>query len=155
MAISLANDHLLRPNACTPTVALLGRLLMAAIFLVSGVGKIANPEATATYIASAGLPFPGVALVLAIVIEVVGGAALVVGYRTRLVAGVLAVFCVATAVFFHLKLGDQNQFIHFFKNLTMAGGFLQVLAFGPGAISVDARLSGTRGSDSGAFSLHK
>ncbi|MDR7098957.1 putative oxidoreductase [Lysobacter niabensis] len=126
-------------TAFASLIGLLGRLLMAAIFLISGVGKIANAEATAGYIASVGLPLPQVALVIAIVIEVVGGAALVVGYRTRLVATVLALFCIATAVSFHAAFGDQNQFIHFFKNLTMAGGFLQIVAFGPGALSVDAK----------------
>ena len=118
-------------------LGLLGRVLMAAIFLISGVGKIANAEATAGYIASVGLPLPYVALVIAIVIEVVGGAALVVGYRTRLVATVLALFCIATAVGFHAAFGDQNQFIHFFKNIAIVGGLLQVIAFGSGRLSLD------------------
>lgn len=122
-----------------PILSLLGRLLMAAIFIISGAGKVANPEATAGYIASAGLPAPEAALLVAILIEVVGAAALIVGYRTRTVASVLALFCVVTALSFHTAFNDQNQLIHFLKNLTMAGGFLQVAAFGPGPISVDAR----------------
>jgi putative oxidoreductase len=121
------------------SLALSGRVLMAAIFLISGIGKLASPAATMGYIASAGLPLPQVALAVAILVEVVGGIALVLGYRTRLVATILALFCLATAASFHTAFGDQNQFIHFFKNLTMAGGFLQIVAFGPGAISLDAR----------------
>jgi putative oxidoreductase len=121
------------------SLALLGRLLMAAIFLISGVGKLTSPDATLGYIASAGLPLPHAALTVAILIEVVGGTALVLGYRTRFVATVLALFCIATAVSFHAAFGDQNQFIHFLKNVAMTGGFLQVAAFGPGAISMDAR----------------
>ena len=140
MATSSANDHLVGTSTYGTAFALLGRLFMAAIFLISGAGKIENPAATAAYIASAELPSPDVALVIAIVIEVVGGIALVVGYRTRPVAGVLALFCIATAVSFHLNFADQNQLIHFLKNLTMAGGFLQILAFGPGALSLDAKL---------------
>ncbi|WP_342316891.1 DoxX family protein [Lysobacter sp. FW306-1B-D06B] len=122
-----------------PMLSLLGRMLMAAIFIISGAVKVANPEATAGYIASAGLPAPEAALIVAVLIEIVGGVALIVGYRTRTVASVLALFCVVTALSFHTAFNDQNQFIHFLKNLTMAGGFLQIAAFGPGTISVDAR----------------
>jgi len=138
MAMLSATDRAFDPTGRASALGLLGRLMMAAIFLVSGAGKLASPDATLGYIAAAGLPFPHAALVVAIAVEVVGGAALVAGYRTRLVAAVLALFCIATAVFFHAAFADQNQFIHFFKNLTMAGGFLQIVAAGPGAISVDA-----------------
>lgn len=129
-----------------PMLTLLGRLLMASIFIISGVGKVANPEVTLGYIASAGLPVPQAALLIAILIEVGGGVALIVGYRTRIVASVLALFCVVTAVSFHAAFDDQNQFIHFLKNLTMAGGFLQIVAFGPGSLSVDARRQGPLGN---------
>jgi putative oxidoreductase len=116
-----------------------GRILMSAIFLVSGAGKIAAPAATLATIAAAGLPLPPVAYAAATAVEVVGGLLLVLGYRTRLVALLLAVFAVATAVTFHAALGDKNQMIHFLKNLAMAGGLLQVAAFGAGPFSLDAR----------------
>lgn len=116
----------------------LGRLLIAAIFLISGLSKITSPGATQAYIASAGLPAPLIAYIIAVIVEVGGGILLVIGYQTRLAALALAVFTLAAAFGFHSKLGDMNQFIHFFKNIAMAGGLLQVVAFGAGALSVDA-----------------
>ncbi len=71
--------------------------------------------------------------------ELGGGIALVLGYRTKLVATVLAIFAVVTALAFHNQLADQNQFINFFKNIAMAGGLLQVIALGAGRYSLDAR----------------
>ncbi|KPH58934.1 LysR family transcriptional regulator [Novosphingobium sp. ST904] len=111
---------------------LIGRILIAAIFILSGASKLADPSGTMAYIASAGLPLPAVALAGAIIVELVGGVVLISGYRLRAVAAVLALFSLATALFFHAQLGDQNQFIHFFKNVAMAGGMLQIVAFGNG-----------------------
>jgi len=116
-----------------------GRILLSAIFLISGFGKIAAPAGAIEYIAAAGLPFPQLAYGIAVVLEIVGGLALITGFRTRLVAAALAVFCLATAFGFHNQLADQNQFVHFFKNVAMAGGLLQIVAFGAGRFSVDAR----------------
>lgn len=118
---------------------LLGRVLIAAIFLLSGVSKITAPAMMIGYIQSVGLPFPTLGLVIAVAVEIGGGALLVLGYRTRIVAAVLAIFSIATALAFHNNLADQNQFIHFFKNVAMAGGLLQVVAFGAGRFSLDAR----------------
>jgi putative oxidoreductase len=118
---------------------LVGRIAIAAIFLLSGFSKLTAPAGTIGYIASAGLPLPEAGLAVAILVELVGGALLLLGYRTRIVAAALAVFTVAAALAFHSALGDQNQFIHFFKNLAIAGGLLQVVAFGPGRISIDRR----------------
>lgn len=115
-------------------------MLLAAIFLLSGFGKLAAPEATQGYIASAGLPAPLLSYIAAIVVEVGGGVLLLIGYRTRLAAAVLAVFCIVSGLVFHHALGDQNQFVHLFKNLAMAGGLLQVAAFGAGAFSLDGRV---------------
>jgi putative oxidoreductase len=114
------------------SLPLIGRVLIAAIFLLSGASKIADPAGSIAYITSVGLPFPTLALVGAIVVEIAGGLLLISGYRVRTVAAVLAAFSLATAVFFHSALGDQNQFIHFFKNVAMAGGLLQIVAFGKG-----------------------
>ncbi|EJL21503.1 DoxX family protein [Novosphingobium sp. AP12] len=112
------------------SLPVIGRVLIAAIFLLSGASKIADPAGSIAYITSVGLPLPALALVGAIVVEIVGGLLLISGYRVRTVAAVLAAFSLATAVFFHSALGDQNQFIHFFKNVAMAGGLLQIVAFG-------------------------
>ena len=122
-------------------VAAVGRVLLATIFVLSGVGKIADPGGTIAYIGAAGLPLPQLAFAGATLIEVGGGIALVLGYRTRIVAAVLAIFSLLTAVAFHSVFADQNQMIHFLKNVAMAGGLLQVVAFGAGRLSLDARLA--------------
>lgn len=119
-------------------VPFVGRLLLSAIFLISVLGKIQAPAGTIGYIGSAGLPFPQIAYALAVLIELAGGLALLVGFRTRIAAGALAVFSLVAAVGFHSNLVDLNQFIHFFKNIAIAGGLLQVVAFGAGAFSLDA-----------------
>ena len=118
-----------------------GRVLLAAIFLLSGFSKLAAPAGTIGYIASAGLPFPEAAYAAAVFVEVGVAIALIAGYQTRAAAAVIAVFSLATAFGFHFNLADQNQFIHFFKNVAIAGGLLQVVAFGGGALSVDAWLA--------------
>lgn len=116
-----------------------GRLLIAILFLLSGIGKIAAPAATIGYIGSAHLPFPEVAYGVALAIELAGGLFLLVGYRVRLVAAVLAVFTLAAGLGFHSNFADQNQMIHFMKNIAIIGGLLQVVAFGAGGFSLDAR----------------
>ena len=116
-----------------------GRMMMAAIFLLSGFGKVAAPAATIGYIGSAGLPLPAMAYAVAIVCEVGGGLALLLGFRVRFVALALAGFTLVTALAFHTALGDQNQFIHFFKNVAIAGGLLQVASFGAGTFAIDRR----------------
>lgn len=125
--------------ASVSALPLIGRLLIASIFLVSAFGKLAAPAGTIGYIASVGLPAPTLAFVAALVTELSGGVLLALGYRTRLVASVLALFSVASALLFHNELGDQNQLFHFMKNLAMAGGLLQLVAFGSGAFSLDQR----------------
>ncbi len=123
----------------TATFAAASRVLIAALFLLSGFGKIAAPAMTQGYIASAGLPTPLLAYLSAIVLEVGGALLLVVGYQTRIVALVLAGFTLVAAFAFHHNFADQNQLIHFLKNVAIAGGLLQVAAFGTGTLSLDAR----------------
>jgi len=137
IAVLARSGEVSRPSS--DAIAFLGRLLIAGIFLLSGASKVAQPDATLAYIGSAGLPLVSLAFAGAVLAELGGGIALVLGYRTRLVAAVLALFSVATALGFHSNLADQNQFIHFFKNIAMAGGLLQVVAFGGGRFSLDAR----------------
>jgi putative oxidoreductase len=126
-------------NLTSTLVPLVGRGMISAIFLLSGLSKIAAPAMTIGYIQSVGLPAPSVAFGLSVFVELAGGLALLLGYRTRAVAAVLALFSLVTAAVFHNALSDQNQFIHFFKNIAMAGGLLHVVAFGGGRISLDAR----------------
>ncbi|MRT57236.1 DoxX family membrane protein [Enterobacteriaceae bacterium RIT693] len=119
--------------------ATVGRIVIAAIFIISGLGKIATPEATQGYIASVGLPFPLLGYLIALAAEVGGGILLLVGYRTRLISALLAVFTVATAVFFHHNFADQNTLLHFLKNLMIASGLLQISALGATSLSFDTR----------------
>jgi putative oxidoreductase len=120
---------------------MLGRVLIGAPFILSGVSKLATHDATVGYISSVGLPFAQLGWFVAVVVEIGGGALLLAGYRGRLVAAVLAVFAVATAIFFHRNFADQNQMIHFLKNIMLAGGLLQIVYFGAGPLSMDASRS--------------
>ena len=134
-----AVDHFVPANVSNDFITLLGRVLIAAIFLLSGLSKLAAPGYTVGYIASVGLPFPWFGYGIAAAVEIGGSLALIVGYQARLAAALLAAFSIATALAFHNHLADQNQFIHFFKNIAMAGGLLQVAAVGAGRFSLDAR----------------
>jgi len=118
-------------------VPLIGRVLIAAIFLFSGFGKLMDPAGTQGYIASVGLPFPVLGYAGALALELGAGALLVIGYRARYAALALAVFSIVSAFIFHHALGDQNQLFHFLKNIAMAGGLLQIYALGTGAYSLD------------------
>lgn len=123
------------------TADLIGRILLAVIFLVSGIGKIGGYAGTQAYMTSMGVP--GALLPLVIVVEVVGALALIAGYRTRLVALALAVFTLLAAVLFH-RAPDQMQQILFMKNLAIAGGMLILTARGAGTWSLDGRAAGLR-----------
>ena len=118
---------------------LLGRVMIGAPFLLSGLGKLMAHDATVAYIGSVGLPLPQLAWIIALLVEIGGGALLMSGYRARPVALVMAVFALATALSFHRNFADQNQMIHFLKNVMLAGGLLQIVAFGAGALSLDNR----------------
>lgn len=119
------------------TAATGGRIALALIFILSGAGKLAALEATRGYIQSVGLPAPDLALSGAIAVELLGGLALVLGFKTRLAALGLAAFTILTAVLFHAQFADQNQMIHFMKNIAITGGLLQVAVFGATAFSLD------------------
>jgi putative oxidoreductase len=121
------------------TVAAAGRLLLAMLFLLSGLSKLAAPSATIAYIASAGLPFPLLGYVAALTVELGGGLLLLAGLHARIAAAIMTAFTIAAAVAFHSNFGDQNEMIHFLKNVALAGGLLQVVAFGAGPFSLDAR----------------
>ena len=118
---------------------LAARILMSLLFVISGITKVAAPGATIAFIASTGLPFPTLGLPIALAVEFGASAALLFGFHARAAAAVMGLFCVATAIIFHAHFGDPNQLMHFFKNITMAGGFLFVVAVGPGRYSLDAR----------------
>src|SRR3982074_165525 len=114
-----------------------GRLLIAALFILSGVGKIAAPVTIEGYIASAGLPAPLLGYLSATSLECGGGGLLMLRFQTRTVALILAAFTLAAALAFHNKFADPNEMIHFFKDIAIVGGLLQVGAFGPGSVRID------------------
>ncbi len=120
-------------------IGLAGRVLMSAIFIWAGYGKAAAPTATMAAFGHYGLPLPGAAYAVALVIELGFGILFLVGYRVRLTGLVLAGWCVVTALVAHDHPESREQMINFMKNLSMAGGFLQVVAFGAGRLSVDRR----------------
>ena len=125
-------------------LALAGRLLMALLFLPAGIGKLTGFAGTVGYISSVGLPMPQLGAVVALVVEIVGGLALIAGYGTRLAAIVLAAFTLVASFFFHAYWAvpaDQQMIpqLLFYKNIAVVGGLLTIAAWGAGAWSVDAR----------------
>ena len=125
--------------SATRYLPFLGRLMIGLPFTMSGLSKLGAYGDTIGMIGAAGLPFAPLAFAVAVVAELGGGLLLIAGYRARYVAAALALFALATAISFHSNFADQNQMIHFLKNVMMAGGLLQVGAFGAGALSVDER----------------
>ena len=129
-------------------LALASRLLLAALFLPAGIGKLTGFAGTVGYIASKGLPLPEVGAAIAVVVELGVAAAFLIGFKTRAAAAVLALFTVAAAVLFHnywaLPAGQQMmQQLLFTKNIAVVGGLLAFVAFGAGAFSLDARRGAT------------
>ncbi|CDX27402.1 putative quinol oxidase subunit [Mesorhizobium sp. ORS 3324] len=121
------------------TTILLGRILLAVIFLLSGFGKLTAISATAGYFGALGLPVPTVTAVVVGLIELLGGLAILVGFQTRVAAWVLAIFTIATGLVAHTGWADQMQMIQFLKNLAITGGFILLASSGAGAYSIDAK----------------
>ncbi len=131
-------------NTLQNPLALVGRLLLALLFLPAGIGKVTGFAGTVGYIASVGLPLPTLGAIIALVVEIVGGLALIAGLGTRLAALVLAVFTLAASFFFHAywAVPAAQQFVTqllFMKNIAVVGGLLTLAAWGAGAWSLDAR----------------
>jgi putative oxidoreductase len=123
---------------------LMGRILLAALFLPAGLSKLSGFEGTVGYIASVGLPFASVAAAAAIAVEILGSVALLVGFQTRMAAAVLAVFTIVASFFFHafLAAAPEQAFMQqllFFKNIGVIGGLLLLVSSGAGAWSLDAK----------------
>ena len=130
------------PLQVVEAAALVGRLLLAAIFLHEAWSKLTGYAGAVAYMQAFGVPAQ--LLPLAIAAELGCGVTIVLGFYTRIAALVLAGFCVATAALFHIDLNDGNQLLHFEKNLAIAGGFLVLFAQGGGAWSLDALLERQR-----------
>ena len=115
-----------------------GRTLLALMFVLAGYSKLGNYDGNLAYMASAGVP--GFLLPPVIALELLGGIALIVGFQVRLIALLMAIFCVSSAFLFHFDLADQMQFIMFFKNLAIAGGFLLLSVQQAGPWTLDRKL---------------
>jgi putative oxidoreductase len=130
-------------NPRTATLAnateLAGRVLLASLFLLSGLSKLGAYSATAAYMASAGVP--GALLPVVIATEALGALAVILGWKTRIAAALLAGFSLLAAFTFHNNFADQIQMIMFLKNVSITGGFLLLIANGAGPISIDRRLA--------------
>jgi len=119
-------------------IELAGRVLLGHIFLLAGINKISGYEGTAGYMEAMGVP--GMLLPLVIILELVAGLALIVGFKTKWAAAALAGFTVLAAVLFHADFSDQTQMILFMKNWAITGGLLLVYVYGAGELSIDRKL---------------
>ena len=116
---------------------LIGRVLISSIFLLSGINKIRNYEDSHSWIES--LDVPGILLIPAIVLEVLAPILIIVGYQVKISATLLSLFCITTAVIFHTDFSNQMQFVSFFKNIGLAGGFLFLVINGAKDFSFDKK----------------
>ena len=121
----------------SPWAMLVGRVLISYMFILSGLSKITGLEGTQGYMEMVGVP--GILIYPAILVEVLGGIAVLIGYQTRIAALLLAGFCVLSGFLFHFVPSDAMQMISFNKNIAMAGGFLFLVAMGPGSLSIEGR----------------
>ena len=126
-------------SAFSDIALLIGRILIAALFLVAAYNKFKGLGGTTTYFTKLGVPAPSAMAPLVATFELAVGALLIAGYKTRYVALAVAAFVVFAALLAHMNLADGNQLNHFLKNLAIAGGALALFVAGPGRHSVDAR----------------
>ena len=118
---------------------LIGRIFISGLFLLSGFNKIGNYEGAVGWIESFGLP--GILIVPAIILEIIGSIMIILGFKAKIAAGFLSLFCIATAVIFHNEFSDQIQFASFLKNIALAGGFLFIVVNGTKDLSIDKKFS--------------
>ena len=116
---------------------LFGRVLISALFFLNGIFKINNYEGTIGWMESFGLP--GILIIPAIALEIIGPILIVIGYQTRIAAAALGLFCFATAIIFHNDFADQVQLIAFLKNIALAGGFLFLVVNGAKGFCLDKK----------------
>ena len=119
-------------------VEILGRILLSAIFLINGIGKIFNYEGTIQYMEN--FDVPSYLIIPAITVEILFPILLIIGYYTKFSALVLSLFTLALAVIFHTDFSNQMQLMSFLKNIAIAGGFLIIFVYGPGKYSIDHKL---------------
>ena len=123
----------------TNIVDLVGRILISALFFLNGIFKINNYDGTIDWMESFGMP--GILLIPAIILEIVVPVLIIIGYKAKLAAGLLSLFCITTAVIFHNDFTNQMQFTSFLKNIALAGGFLIIFVNGAKGFSLDNKLN--------------
>ena len=116
-------------------IELIGRIFLSALFLIEGIGKLFTQEQVITYMEDYGVP--GILFIPAVVVEILFPLLLIVGYKTRLAALVMALFTLTVAIIFHTDFSDGMQLISFLKNLAIAGGFMIIIAYGSNKFSID------------------
>ena len=121
----------------TNILDLVARILISALFLLNGVFKISNYDGTVGWMEGFGIP--GILIIPAIILEIVGPILIILGYKAKIAAGLLSIFCIATAVIFHNDFLDQMQLGSFLKNIALAGGFLFIFINGTKDFSLDKK----------------
>jgi putative oxidoreductase len=133
-----------RGSAAQDLIPMIARVLLSVPFIWSGYLKLVEPATYQAYFAHLGLPVPMVAWSVAVVVEIVGGLALLLGIQARAVGSILAGWCIATALVAHTNFADPDMLTHFMKNIVMTGGFLYVAAFGAGDYTIQQAFGGRR-----------
>jgi putative oxidoreductase len=140
----------------SPYLALIGRVLLGLMFLVSGIHKIGDPHGTQQYMIMMGMTWMTTLFYIgAVAVEVGGSLSLLLGYRARAVGWLLFLFMIPTTLIFHTNFGDPNQMIHFLKNVSIMGGLLYVARYGAGRYSMDAGLERTEAAGAPPRPLRK
>ena len=116
-------------------VELIGRILLSALFLIEGIGKISMQEDVMMYMENYGIP--GILFIPAVILEILFPLLLIVGYKTKLAAFVMALFTFTVAIIFHTDFSDGMQLVFFLKDLAIAGGFMIIIVYGANKISLD------------------
>ncbi len=119
-------------------IEFLGRIFLSTLFLIEGINKIFNYEGTIQYME--GFNVPGYLAIPAIILEILFPLLLIIGYQTKIAALVIAIFTIIVAIIFHTNFDDHMQFITFFKDIAIAGGFIIIFVNGPGKLSLDYKL---------------
>jgi len=130
--------------SASPYLPVLGRVLLVLMFLLSGLNKVADPQGTQQYMTAMGMTWLTTLWYLgAVAVELAGSVSLLLGFRARAGAWLLFLFMIPATLVFHTQWSDQNQMIHFLKNLSIMGGLLYVARYGAGRYSMDAGLERT------------
>ena len=116
---------------------LIGRILISSVFLISGFNKINQYDGTIEWMESFGVP--GILIIPAILLEIIGSLMIIIGYKTRVIATLFSIFCITLAIIFHNDFSDQMQFISFMKNIALSGGFLFLVVNGAKGYCLDKK----------------